>query len=167
MFSVIPLPYKIAAIVFIIISAFGFGYVKGNARAEAEIAAFAAEQNAKVAELERKNAEISSTVVTRYVDKVRVVKEREYVYVNTAKDYVPGQFDLSNGWLYLHDSSVKGSNAESARASDASTSGIKDNQALGVVIGNYSTCRQNAEQLIQLQEWIRSTQAELEKQNGE
>lgn len=165
MFSVIPLPYKIAAIVFIIISAFGFGYVKGNARAEAEIATFAAEQNAKVAELERKNAEISNTVVTKYVDKVRVVKEREVVYVNTATNYVPGQFDLSNGWLFLHDASVKGLDADSTRASDATASGIKDNQALGVVIGNYSTCRQNAEQLIQLQDWIRKTQTEMD--NGE
>ena len=165
MFSIIPLPYKIAAIVFIIISAFGFGYVKGNARAEAEIATFAAEQNAKVAELERKNAEISNTVVTKYVDKVRVVKQREVVYVNTAKDLVPGQFDLSNGWLFLHDSSVKGFDADSTRASDATTSGIKDNQALGVVIENYSTCHQNAEQLTQLQDWIRKTKAEMD--NGE
>lgn len=167
MFSVIPLPYKIAAALFLLVTVFGAGYMKGNARAEAEIAAFAAEQNAKVAELERKNAEISSTVITKYVDKVRVVKEREIVYVNTAKDNVPGQFDLSNGWLYLHDISAKNGNAESSRASDATSSGIRDNQALGTIIRNYSTCQQNAEQLIQLQEWIKSTQAEVAKSNEE
>lgn len=167
MFSLIPLPYKIAAAVFLLIAVFGIGYMKGNARAEAEIAAFAAEQNAKVAELERKNAEISSTVVTKYVDKVRVVKEREYVYLGQAQNNVPGQFDLSNGWLYLHDTSAKNGNAESTRASDASASGIKDNQALGTIIANYSTCRQNAEQLVQLQDWIRSTQAEIAKSNEE
>ena len=152
MFSLIPLPYKIAAAVFLLIAVFGIGYMEGNARAEAEIAAFAAEQNAKVAELERKNAEISSTVVTKYVDKVRVVKEREYVYLGQAQNNVPGQFNLSSGWLYLHDSAASGSDADPTRASDASASAVRDNQALGVVLRNYSTCRENAHQSESLQQ---------------
>jgi len=165
MFSFIPLPYRIAIIGFIIIAVFSAGYMKGNARAEAEIAAFAAEQNAKVAELERKNAELSNNVITKYVDKVRVVKEREYVYVNAAQNSVPGQFDLSNGWVYLHNISIYGNDADTTRTSDASPSGVKDNTALQTIIGNYSICRQNAEQLVQLQDWIRSVQNETENQN--
>ena len=167
MFSLIPLPYRIAAYILIIAFTFGAGYIKGNARAEAEIARFAAEQNAKVADLERKNAELSSNVVTKYVDKVRVVKEREYVYVNAAQNSVPGQFDLSSGWVYLHNNSIQGSDADPTRVADASPSGTRDNIALQTIIRNYSACRQNSEQLVQLQEWIRAMQAEIAKSNEE
>ena len=161
MFNIIPLPYKIAAFVFIIIAVFGAGYMRGNARAEAEIAAFAAEANAKVAELERKNTEVTNTVITKYVDKVRVVKEREYVYLNAAQSAVPSQFIISDGWLYLHDTSARGDNADTSRASDATPSGIKDNQALGTITQNYSTCRENAQQLASLQQWILDMQAQV------
>jgi len=38
--------------------------------------------------------------------------------------------------------------------SDASPSGITDTTALLSIIGNYSRCQANAEQLRQLQQWI-------------
>jgi len=165
-FSLIPLPYKIAAAVFLLISAFGIGYMKGVYRADAIIAEAAVKANEKIAELERKNTEISNNVVTKYVDKVRVVKEREYVYLGQAQNNVPGQFNLSSGWLYLHDSAASGSDADPTRASDASASAVRDNQALGVVLRNYSTCRENAHQLESLQQWIRDMQKEVNDSNN-
>ena len=66
MFSVIPLPYKIAAAVFLLITAFGIGYMKGSSRADVIIAEAGAKASEQIAELERKNSEISNTVVTNF-----------------------------------------------------------------------------------------------------
>jgi len=157
--------YKIAFVIAIAVGAYAVGFTKGNARAEVEIQKVAAEAAAKIAELEKINNEISNTVVIKYVDKVKKIKQKEYVYVDTAQKFVPSIHDMSTGWVYLHDVSAKNGDADSTKSSDGTSSGVKDNQAIGTVVQNYSICRQNAEQLIQLQQWITQNQEQVEKQN--
>ena len=154
MFSMIPLPYKLMAAAALIVGVFVFGYMKGSAYAEAELQRFSAEKSKQVAELEKKNTEISNKVVTEYVDRTNTIREKEYVYRDIATKVVPAQHDMSNGWVYAHDASATSSDADPARASDASSSGIKDNEALLTIFGNYSRCMQNSQQLISLQQWI-------------
>ena len=150
----IPLPYKLLAIGGALVGVFFFGYMKGSAYAEAELARFSAQKSAQVAELEKKNSEISTRVVTEYVDRVNTIREKEYVYRDVVKDSVPTQHDMSNGWVYTHDLSATSGDADATRSSDASPSGIADTTALVGIITNYSRCQQNAEQLRQLQQWI-------------
>ena len=150
----IPLPYKLMAAAALILGVFVFGYMKGSAYAEAELARFSAEKSAQVAELEKKNTEISNKVVTEFVDRTNTIREKEYVYRDIATKTVPSQHDMSNGWVYAHDASATSGDADPARASDASSSGIKDNEALLTIFGNYSRCMQNSQQLISLQQWI-------------
>jgi hypothetical protein len=150
----IPLPYKLLAAGALLIGVFVFGYMKGSAYAEAELARFSAEKSKQVAELEKKNTEISNKVVTQYVDRTNTIREKEYVYLDAAKNNVPGQHDMSSGWVYTHDLSASAGDADPTRASDASPSGIKDNTALLTIISNYANCQANAEQLRQLQQWI-------------
>ena len=150
----IPLPYKLLAIGAALVGVFVFGYMKGSAYAEAELARFSAQKSEQVAELERKNSAISTQVVTEYVDRTNTIREKEYVYLDAAKNSVPSQHDMSNGWVYTHDISAISGDADSTRASDASPAGITDTTALVGIITNYSRCQQNAEQLRQLQQWI-------------
>ena len=150
----IPLPYKLLAGAALLAGVFFYGYMKGSAYAEAELARFSAEKSAQVVELEKKNTEISNNVVTEYVDRTNTIREKEYVYLDAAKNSVPSQHVMSNGWVYTHDLSATSGNADSSRASDASPSGITDTTALLAIIGNYSRCQANAEQLRQLQQWI-------------
>lgn len=154
MFGMIPLPYKLMAGAALLVGVFIFGYMKGSAYAEAELARFSAEKSKQVAELEKKNTEISNKVVTEYVDRTNTIKEKEYVYRDIATKTVPAQHDMSNGWVYAHDASATSGDADPARASDASPSGIKDNEALLTIFNNYSRCLQNSQQLIGLQQWI-------------
>jgi uncharacterized protein (UPF0333 family) len=154
MLGMIPLPYKLLAGAALMAGIFVFGYMKGSAYAEAELARFSAQKSAQIAELEKKNSEISTRVVTEYVDRVNTIREKEYVYRDVVKNSVPTQHDMSNGWVYTHDLSATSGDADSARASDASPSGITDTTALLSIIGNYSKCQANAEQLSQLQQWI-------------
>jgi len=162
MFSMIPLPYKLMAAAALVIGAFIFGYMKGSAYAEAELARFSAEKSKQVAELEKKNTEISNQVVTEYVDRTNTIREKEYVYRDIAQNSVPTQHDMSNGWVYTHDLSATSSDADPARASDASPSGVADNTALLTVISNYANCQSNAEQLKQLQQWIIQNKAAVD-----
>lgn len=165
MFGMIPLPYKLLAGVALILGVFVFGYMKGSAYAEAELQRFAAKNATLTADMEKKNSEISTQVVTQYVDRVNTIREKEYVYRDVAKTVVPSQSVLSNGWVFTHDISATGSNADATRSSDASPSGIKDNEALFTIIGNYSTCMQNAEQLRNLQQWINDNRQSIEELN--
>lgn len=154
MLSMIPLPYKLLAGAALLAGVFFYGYMKGSAYAEAELARFSAEKSAQIAELEKKNSEISTQVVTEYVDRVNTIREKEYVYRDLVKDSVPSQHDMSNGWVYTHDLSATSGDADPARASDATPSGIKDNTALLTILSNYSICLQNSQQLEGLQRWI-------------
>ena len=162
MFGMIPLPYKLLAGAALIIGVFVYGYMKGSSHAEAELARFSAKANAQIAELEKKNSEISNKVQIEYVDRVNTIKEKEYVYRDLGKNSVPSQHNLSNGWVYTHDLSASSGDADPARASDATSSGIKDNTALLTIISNYSTCMQNSQQLIGLQRWINDNKAAIE-----
>jgi hypothetical protein len=162
MFGMIPLPYKLLAGAALLAGVFFYGYTKGSAHAEAELARFSAEKSAQVVELEKKNTEISNNVVTEYVDRTNTIREKEYVYLDAAKNSVPSQHVMSNGWVYTHDLSATSGNADSTRASDASPSGITDTTALVGIITNYSRCQQNAEQLRQLQQWISQNKAAVD-----
>lgn len=165
MFGMIPLPYKLLAGAALIIGVFVFGYMKGSAYAEAELQRFAAKNATLTADMEKKNSEISTQVVTQYVDRVNTIREKEYVYRDVAKTVVPSQSVLSNGWVFTHDISATGGDADATRSSDASPSGIKDNEALFTIIGNYSTCMQNSEQLRNLQQWVNDNKQSIDELN--
>jgi hypothetical protein len=65
--------------------------------------------------------------------------------------------------VYTHDISATSGDADASRASDASSSGIKDNTALISVISNYAICQRNQIQLIELQKWIIENKAAVDK----
>jgi hypothetical protein len=159
----IPLPYKLLAGAAIVAAVFVFGYMKGSAYAETKIAEFSATANKKIADLEKKNTELTNKVIIKYVDRVHTIKEKEIVYRDIATKSVPSQHNMSNGWVYAHDISAISGDADPARASDASPSGIKDNEALITIFSNYSRCEQNAEQLIALQKWITDNKSAIDK----
>jgi hypothetical protein len=163
----IPLPYKILAVVLVVGGAFAAGYKKGTSAGEVMIQQAANEAEQLKIELEKEQQNIKERVVTEYVDKIKVVKEREVIYQNAAENEVKGKYNLTNGWVYLHDASVKGEQLDPQKTTDDTDSVVKDNQALGTVLANYSVCLQNAQQLVSLQSWILETKASVDKQNAE
>ena len=165
MFSLIPLPVKLSIIAAIILGALGFGYMKGKESAKIAIANYEAAAQKQITELKDINASISGKVTVQYVDRVNTIREKETRYVDSAKDNVPSQFELSNGWVFTHDIGATGSDADSTRSSDETPSGIKDNEALITILRNYSTCQQTAEQVKNLQQWITENQKAVEDSN--
>jgi hypothetical protein len=109
---------------------------------------------ARIAQLEIDAQKETIRVVTRYVDRINTVEVQGETIIKEVPVYVPFTTpDLPGGFRVLHDAAVTGQIPEAARVADAATVPAQD--AAGTVIGNYTTCRATAEQLIALQDWIR------------
>ena len=162
--------WKYIAIIVAAVALLSGAYFKGYDKAEdkylAEIAEFNAQKIVLEARLQTALSQVKVEVVTEYVDRVKVVKEKEYVYRDKIVT-VPSKCELSDGWVRLHDTSARGDDAGTTDFTDETPSGIRDTQALGTVIENYSICHQNAEQLKALQNWVRQAQAEVLRLNAE
>lgn len=131
-----------------------YGYTKGVAEGNLKVVTAAKEKSDMVAEYERRLGERKVEIVTQYVDRWNVIKERETRNVTQATNNVPNQYQLSSGWVYLHDQSARAAEADGTRSSDASPSGVGDNQALATVVTNYSRYHQCEAQVRALQDLI-------------
>jgi len=165
MFSMIPFPVKIMAIIFIVLGAAGWGYMKGSAHAEVELANYQAKAEKQISDLKTENTRISDNVTTEYVDRVNTIHNKEVIYRDRLVDLGEGQNNLSNGWVELHDAAAKLADPDAVLASDLSPSGIMDNAALAVVLTNYRVAHENKQQLISLQKWITDNRAAIEAAN--
>jgi len=97
-------------------------------------------------------------VVTEYVDRVRVVREKGDTIIKEVPVYVPVQADaacaINHGFVRLHNAAAAGELPEPARDADATAAGIALSTVAGTVATNYQTCHENAEQLRALQAWV-------------
>jgi len=175
--SLIPPQYKILVYVAIVTAIFfgGFytGYDWAASKYKAQVAAlefkmelFALEKEELASRIEASLANVREVIITKYVDRVKVIKQKEYVYVEQATNVVPDRTELSNGWVSVHDAAARGEDADSTRAADGTGSGVAANQALGVIAQNYAACHQNAEQLTALQEYVREAQRIVAEANA-
>jgi hypothetical protein len=146
--------WRILALLACVLGLFWFGYhtkAKIDAR-EAEMASLRA-ANASLA-LQVKQAAATERVVTKYVDRVKVVEGRTRTIIKEVPVYVPADSPLlPPGYRVLHDAAAEGVIPDPARIADAAPVPAQD--AASGVIDNYGTCHANAEQLTALQEWIR------------
>jgi hypothetical protein len=171
--NLIPPQYRLAAYIVIAVLLvgvlFGGGFKTGHsfatnhyttiiAQMEADAATLRAEKAELQVKLTTEIANIKERVVTKYVDRVKTIVKKEYIYREQANNNVPDRSELSNGWVYLHDSAARNSDADSTRSSDGTGSGVASNQALAVVTDNYAACHANAEQLTALQEYVREVE---------
>jgi hypothetical protein len=163
----IPLPYKILAVVLIVGGAFAAGYQKGMAGADAEINKFANENEALSLALKKEQAMIREVVKVEYVDRITKIKEKETKIIEAAQQAVPGQYDLSNGWVHAHNAAASPViDLDMNAAADGSSSFVKDNVALQTVVQNYSICLQNAQQLTSLQKYIIEVNKKIDEENA-
>lgn len=178
--SLIPPQYKLAAYIVAAVLAvsilFGGGFKVGHTFATNHYTAIISDMEADAAKLRAEKAElqvkltaeianVKERIITKYVDRVKVIKQKEYIYREQATNNVPDRTELSNGWVYLHDSAAGNTDADSTRSADATGSGIEANQALATVTDNYAICHANAEQLTALQEYVREVQRVVAQAN--
>lgn len=134
----------------------GYAWKAHNAAQAAELAKAKAQVAALTIAV--KQAEATERVVTKYVDRVKVVAGRTQVIIKEVPIYVPATTpDLPAGFRILHDSAAQGVIPDPARIADAAPVPAQD--AAETIVSNYGTCHETAEQVIALQDWIRAQQA--------
>jgi hypothetical protein len=156
--SLIPWPYRWMALMALGAALIGFGWIKGAGHVQAKWEADAQEQILQAAAIRERQAQATVKVVTQYVDRVRVVREKGETIIKEVPVYVPAQADaactINRGFVRLHDAAAAGELPEPARDADAAAEGIALSAVAGTVATNYQTCHENAEQLRALQAWV-------------
>ena len=161
--NLIPRPYRWLAIAALAVALTGLGWVKGAGHVQSQWDAAVHQQTLQIAAVRQRQAEATVQVVTRYVDRVRVVREKGDTIIKEVPIYVPVQADaactINRGFVRLHDAAAAGELPEPARDTDAAAAGIALSAVAGTVAANYQSCHENAEQLRALQAWVREMAA--------
>lgn len=134
------------------------GYQWGKSDGDAEVRAIKAalaeaqaEEAIHAAQLAQGQAEVTTKVITEYVDRVKVIREKGETITKLVPVYVP-LLELPGSWRVLHDAAATGQVPDPARTADAPGT---DTQVLAATVSdNYATCHANAEQLTKLQDWV-------------
>ena len=168
--TLIPWPYRLLALVLLAVALLGFGWIKGAEHVQAQWDAVVQQQTLQAATVRQKQAEATVKVVTQYVDRVRVVREKGDTIIKEVPVYVPVQADaactINRGFVRLHDAAAAGELPEPARDADAAAAGIALSAVAGTVAANYQTCHESAEQLRALQAWVREVRAVEQAQSS-
>ena len=159
--SVVPWPYRLLALAAFGIALVGFGWLKGASHVQAQWDAATAAQQQAQAQAQTRQAETTVQVVTQYVDRIQIVREKGETRIQEVPVYVPVQADAActvhRGFVSLHDAAAAGELPEPTRDADAPAEGLALSAVAATVVTNYQTCHENAEQLKALQDWVRQT----------
>lgn len=116
-------------------------------------------QEIELAELRERSKEVTVKIITKYVDKIKVIQKERVVYATKTNEIlnteIVNNYPVPNGFVRLHNSAAEGTIPEGPRSSDEEASPFKINQVADTVIDNYLSCRENTEQLISLQQWVK------------
>ena len=156
--TLIPWPYRLLALVLLAAALIGFGWIKGAEHVQARWDAAVQQQTLQAAAIRERQAEATVKVVTEYVDRVRVVREKGDTIIKEVPIYVSVQADaactINRGFVRLHDAAAAGELPEPAGDADAPAAGLALSAVAATVATNYQTCHENAEQLRALQAWV-------------
>jgi len=119
-----------------------------------------AEQQAEIARLQAASAEITAKVVTRYIDRTRVVKENSDAVIREIPVYITPEADaactITAAAVLLHDAAAANQVPDAARLAHAgAASNITLSRLLDTTVTNYGTFYEVREQLRALQDWVR------------
>ncbi len=154
--ALVPWPYRVLALILLAVALVGFGWVKGADQVHAEWDAAVLKQNLTTARVQKKQAEVTTEVVTKYIDRVKVVHDKGDVIIKEVPVYVKNDVDvvLSGGFRVLHDSAA--SNTVPDPASVANAPSVSAQDVATTIATNYRQYFELATQLEALQEWVRA-----------
>ena len=155
--TLIPWPYRLLAMAALAVALTGFGWIKGAEHVQTQWDAAVQQQTLQAITVRERQAEATVKVVTQYVDRVHVVREKGETIIKEVPVYVPVQADaactINRGFVRLHDAAAAGELPEPAGDADAAAAGVALSAVATTVTTNYQTCHENAEQLRALQAW--------------
>ena len=157
-------PIKALMIPLIAVGAMGIGYKHAENDWEMrfkDLEVKAAKLEAENARLEAKGEQITIQYVTKYVDRIKIVKEKGDEIIVKVPVYINEKSDdgcvVNHGFRVLHDSAATNTpevpNTTGPSYEDPTNLKLS---TIGTTVGqNYKTHHEVREQLIQLQDWIK------------
>lgn len=130
---------------------------RGEAKVEKEWAESIARGKRRLDELKAKQSKVTVKVETRYLDRVKVIREKGQTIVREVKVFVPADScELPGGFRLLHDAAASNTLPDPAGIPDAAA--VPAQAAAATVADNYAACHESAERLTSLQDWVRRQQ---------
>ena len=119
-----------------------------------------AEQQAEIARLQAASERVTTEVVTRYIDRTRVVKEKADAVIREIPVYITAEADaactIPGAAVLLHDAAATNQVPDPARLAHAApASNVTLSRLLDTTVTNYGTFYEVREQLRALQDWVR------------
>jgi len=159
MFSgLIPITYKLPLeLISILLFTFGV-YTLGAISNESAWQLKVSRMESDIVKKELAAAEITNTVITKYVDRVQIVKGKTNVIIQKVPEYITKYDDskcvVNNGFVELLNASAKNEVPHSSGIANDSPSNIKLSGVAENVSRNYGTYYEVVQQLTSLQEWV-------------
>ena len=150
--AALPFATKLAVTTIAFTAVFGFGMYLGNKIGVSSCHEAVIEAQRHNIETGIKQAEVSDKIVTKYVDRVKIVKKN---VVKEVKVYVKDDANimLSPNFRLFHDSSAN--NEIPSRTSNPDGKAVTVEDLANTIAGNYGNCHENSATLISLQDWVR------------
>lgn len=131
-----------------------FAYLAGGRTVQADWDKSRLSQISRAAAVQIRQANTEKDVVIQYVDRVKTVRVQGETLIREVPKYVPiDSCALPGGFRLLHDAAASGSELPSP-ASGADAAPIPAQDAAETIVANYTDCRENAERLMALQNWV-------------
>lgn len=109
-------------------------------------------------------ARLDVKIITRYVDRVRVIHDTTQTLQREIQTYVTPTtdraFPMPRGFVRVHDAAATGVLPGPARATDAQASDVTASRAADVITANYGTCLAIREQLNAVLDRLEATPSE-------
>ena len=138
----------------LILSVYLYGGYGTEMKWRAEAAKLKADMDRKVALSEAH----SKQIVTKYVTKTKIVKEKGDVIVKKVTEYINKDADANcvvpKSFVLLHDSAAKNEVPDTSKGVDGTPSGVKLSTIGETVTINYNNYHQLSERLKALQDWV-------------
>ena len=152
----------IIALVMAVGGSYIYGHHAGEKNVQAKWDAAKKAQEAAVVSIEAKQDVVTTQVVTKYVDRVQTVQGATKTIIKKVPTYVTVKDDaactIPNGFVSLHNAAAEDSMQLPASSGtvNGQASAVKLSDVETTVAGNYGICHATAEQLIALQDWVKS-----------
>ena len=153
-----PLVMRIGAIVLACVAVFGFGWFKGSASVQKQWDAFKQQEANHALQVQQNQTQATTKVVADYNQKQNDIKEKSNVIVKQIPVYLAGADCPAAGRIGLLISSAASGVPLPATAGASDVPATTTTELAEWSTDTIAAFRQNAEQLIALQEWIRKMQ---------
>ena len=164
----VPLAAKIAIATTLVIALFSAGLYVGNRLGISSCQEAVIESGIHSLEVSAKQSQISDSVTTKYVDRIKIVQGRTQEIIKEVKVYVKDDADtyLPGGFRLLHDLAINYDPGNSSGTTDEIPVKTQDVAApvtakdfVETVVRNYGICQENASTLEAIQDFVRQQSA--------